>query len=297
MTVHQLATLLLTGLIALSACEKAKSSADDDDDDAEEVEKDRDTAKKKKKKKKKKDNQADEADATDSDTTATTAKASDGPPATSGKTTAPVTSHTQQTYATDGFTKIADNCSKPSVVMATAPNSAGADYPWTWARQALLANQQFKVVSSVTVPGEVSFETHLASSRFNNAWVLVARCNDGGTCNALTAMYRAITKTKAAQPVCGPLPMALSRATYKRPVLRDLGSPTNSLPDKKDGRGLCARLQACTVAMDPSKADSVTVGFDCQKAPSKFNVQCARKYPCAAVMTCLEPQSAKKTLR
>ena len=50
------------------------------------------------------------------------------------------------------------------------------------------------------------------------------------------------------------LPMALSAATLKKPVLRAAGFSTNTLPGSKDVKGLCARLQACTVAMDPPGA-------------------------------------------
>ncbi len=201
---------------------------------------------------------------------------------------APVTSPSQQTYSMDAIKKIPDNCSKPFVIMSTAPNKVGQDYAWTWSRQAMLANQQFKVVDGEPqVPGQVSFQLHLAAPKFNKAWVLVAKCKDGGTCNRLAAMYKAIVKGAAASPVCGKLPMDLSPVTFKKPVLREAGFSTNTLPGAKDGVGLCARLHACTIAMDPSKASTVNIGLQCQKAPSKFKVQCARKYPCAEVMKCL----------
>jgi hypothetical protein len=201
----------------------------------------------------------------------------------------PVTDPSQQTYP-DLAQKIPDSCAEPFVVMATAPNSAGEDYAWTWTRQALLANQQFKVVDAEpTAPGQVTFQLHLASDKFNNAWVLVAKCKDGGTCNKLAAMYKAIVKGAVASPVCGKLPMDLSPATFKKPVLREEGFAQNTLPDKSDVQGQCARLQACSVAMDPpAKAGKEEIGFECQKAPTKFKVDCAMKYPCSEVMKCLE---------
>jgi hypothetical protein len=200
-----------------------------------------------------------------------------------------VTNPSQQSYPEDSIKKIADNCSKPFVIMSTAPNSVGVDYPWTWTRQAMLANQQFKVVDGEPAgPGQVSFQLHLASDRFNNAFVLVAKCKDGGTCNKLAAMYKGVLKNSQSQPVCGTLPMALSPATFKKPVLRAAGFSTNTLPDSKDVKGMCARLQACTVAMDPpNKAGNENIGFECQKAPSNHKTACARKYPCAEVMKCL----------
>lgn len=222
--------------------------------------------------------------ASDGKATAGEAKAAEG--------TAPgqaVTNPELQTYPDDVITKVADNCSSAFAIMATAPNSVGEDYTWTWTRQAMLANQQFKVVEGDPAgPGQVSFQLHLASDKFQNAWVLVAKCADGGTCNKLAAMYKGIVKNAPAQPVCGKLPMDLSPATFKKPVLRELGDSTKSLPDPTDVTGQCARLQACTVAMDPpNKAGKENIGFDCQKAPSNFKTACARQYPCAAVMSCL----------
>ena len=198
----------------------------------------------------------------------------------------PVTSPEQQSYSMEGVKKIADNCAKAFVIMSTAPERVGADYTWTWARQALLANQQFKVVDGEPeAPGQVTFQLHKASQRFQNAWVLVAKCKDGGTCNYLAAMHKAIVKGSSSTPVCGNLPMDLGPATFKKPVLRKSAFSPDSLPDATDGAGLCARLHACTIAMDTSTATNI--GFDCQKAPSRFKTACARKYPCKAVMDCM----------
>ncbi len=273
--------------------EKKKKSSDDDDDD------DEGKSKKKKDKKKRK---AEEAGETAGDTTGKKAetpaagqperpKTADAAPTVkdTAPPAAPVTDPSQQTYP-DIANKIPDNCASPWVVLATAPNSAGVDYPWTWSRQALLANQQFKVVSGdPSAPGEVTFQVHLASDRYQNAWVLVGKCHDGGTCNKLAAMYKAIVKGAQSQPTCGSLPMDLSQATFKKPALRELGNPQNTLPDSNDTIGQCARLQACSVAMDPpSKAGKEEIGYECQKSPSKFKTSCARRYPCAEVMKCLE---------
>lgn len=200
----------------------------------------------------------------------------------------PVTDPNQQTYA-DVANPIADNCSTPSVLMTTAPESMGADYAWTWTRQALLANQQFKVVSgSPAAHGEVAFEVHQASDTFKNAWVLVAKCHDGSTCNKLAAINKAIIKGSVSQPVCGPLPMQLSASTFKKPVLRELGVPQNTLPDSSDIVGQCARLHACTIAMDPTANAKTNIGLDCQKSPSNFKTSCATRYPCVEVTKCLE---------
>ncbi|MSP25109.1 MAG: hypothetical protein EXR75_08080 [Myxococcales bacterium] len=196
----------------------------------------------------------------------------------------------QQTYSMDGVPTIPDNCKEAYAIAASAPNSVGPNYDWAWTKQAMLANQQYKLALDDTKDpgfGEVSFRLFQASEKHGNAWVLVARCGDGMTCNRLVAMLRAITKNKSPHPYCGKLPLGLGWATPLRPMLRELGSPTNTLPGDNDAKGQCARLQACSVATEPSKADSVNIGFECQKAPHKSKRHCAKKYPCAAVMTCL----------
>jgi hypothetical protein len=264
-----------------SAEKPAKATADEDEDD--------DGEKKSKKKKKGKKDDDGEKDAKD-----TAAKPAgtpaDAAPSVTGNAPppVPVTDPSLQTYP-DLPNKIADNCQSPYVIMATAPESVGVDYPWTWSRQAMLANQQFKVVAGTpSAVGQVSFATHFASARYNFAWVLVAQCHDGGTCNKLASMYKAIVPGSQSQAFCGTWPMDLSPATMKKPVLRELGDPQNSLPQSSDTIGQCARLQACSVAMDPpTKAGKENIGLECQKAPSKFKRECAAKYPCSEVMACL----------
>jgi len=201
-----------------------------------------------------------------------------------------VTDPSQQTYPEDGIQKIADSCANAFAVAATAPNTVGPDYEWTWTRQALLANQQFKVVNGKPkARGEVSFELHQASAKLNNSFVLLAQCADGLTCNKLAAMLKGVVQGAPAQPACGTLPMDLGPATLKKPVLPAADFASNTLPNEKDTVGTCARLQACTVAMDPpAKAGKENVGLECQKAPSNFKTQCARKFPCVEVTKCLE---------
>lgn len=273
---------------AEASAEKEKRSKASDDE-----EEDEDDGKKSKKKKGKKDADG-EKDAKAEPGEKGAAKAAgtpvDAAPTVTGNTppAVPVTDPSLQTYP-DLPNKIADNCQSPYVIMATAPESVGVDYPWTWSRQAMLANQQFKVVAGTpSAVGQVSFATHFASARYNFAWVLVAQCHDGGTCNKLASMYKAVVPGSQSQAFCGAWPMDLSPATMKKPVLRELGDPQNSLPQSSDTIGQCARLQACSVAMDPpNKAGKENIGLECQKAPSKFKRECAAKYPCSEVMACL----------
>jgi hypothetical protein len=94
-------------------------------------------------------------------------------------TARPVTSPELQTYP-DIANKISDGCTKAYAIAATAPSSVGDSYAWNWTRQAMLANQQFKVVGGEpTGLGEVAFELHLADDKWQRSWVLVARCNNG----------------------------------------------------------------------------------------------------------------------
>lgn len=181
-------------------------------------------------------------------------------------------------YPRDGLRTIPDSCASPLALLATAPGSVGDDYAWPISRQALLANQQFKVVSGdPTVPGEVQLSTY----KYNNtAYALVARCKDGGTCNDVAAMYKGIVRSSNPQLVCGKL-NGLSSA----PVGRGFGwagDPKQNLPT--DVVGKCARLNACMIATDRSTPGDPFL--ECQKAPMKFKTECADRYPCAEVLAC-----------
>lgn len=183
-------------------------------------------------------------------------------------------------YDLSAIKAIPDNCSSPKVLLATAPKSVGADYAWNTTRQAMLANQQFRVVMGApAIPGQVSLNIYEYGG---NAFGVVAVCNDGGTCNQLAAMYKAIVRTSNPQVVCGPLPgiSASPVASFKWDA-----NPTGNLPADKDVGALCARLDACMIATDRSTPGDPFV--ECQKAPSSFKTECARRYPCAEVMACM----------
>lgn len=183
-------------------------------------------------------------------------------------------------YDLGAIKAIPDNCSSPSVILATAPKSVGPDYEWAISRQALLANQQFKVVGGAPgAPGEVS----LAPYQYNdNAYALVARCQDGGTCNQLAAMYKAIVRSSNPQVICGTV-----QGIGGSPVgsFRWEGTPQGNLPGEKETIAACARLSACQIATD--RATGGDPFLECQKAPQKFKRECATRYPCAEVLACL----------
>ena len=174
-----------------------------------------------------------------------------------------VTAPEQQSYSMDGIKTIPDNCSNAHVILANAPASVGKDYPWVWSKQALLANQQFKTVSgAATAPGQVSFAAHQADASMAEAWVLLATCGDGSTCNRLASMYKAVVKSSNPTVFCGPVPANLG--SPKKQVDLLAGGPEANVPQKGDTIGLCARIGACTVASKPDTKDDV--GIQCQKA-------------------------------
>ncbi|MCC6555060.1 MAG: hypothetical protein IT372_18995 [Polyangiaceae bacterium] len=188
---------------------------------------------------------------------------------------------TPKGYETSSIKAIPDNCSSPWAILATAPASVGANYPWNISRQALLANQQFKVVSGPpTAPGQVSLSTH---SYNDSAFALVAQCKDGGTCNQVAAMYKAIVRSSSPQVYCGKIQGAVSASPVGSPFSWS-PDPKGNLPVEGDAIALCARLSACMIATDRSTPGDPFV--ECQKAPHHFKTKCATRYPCAEVLAC-----------
>jgi len=198
----------------------------------------------------------------------------------------PVTTPSKQTYSMVGITTISDDCATAHVIMATAPESVGADYEWKYTRQAMLANQQYRVVADAPhVRGEVAFEVHQADASLNHAFVLLANCADGLTCNHLAAMYKSVVKSSNPQVVCGDVPAARVGRFVKKTDLM-AGGPKANLPASSDTISKCARVAACTIADDTATKDDV--GIACQKSPSSFRLDCASRYPCAEVLACMK---------
>ena len=181
-------------------------------------------------------------------------------------------------YSMGAIKPIADDCKTPSVILATAPKAVGADYHWPWTRQAMYANRQFKVTGTApTAPGQVQFKVYEQES----AYSLVAVCNDGGTCNRIAAMYKAIVKSSQPQLFCGALPI---KGTQSAGGLVPVAG--NWLPEKSDTVGKCARMAACTIATDVKTPGDP--GIECQKAPLKFKLDCTAKDLCADVLACMK---------
>lgn len=184
-------------------------------------------------------------------------------------------------YPLTAIKTVADSCASPAVIMATSPKSATTtDSPgWQWTRQAMLANQQFKVVD-----GDPTASMQVKFSVYDNGtyYALVATCKDGLTCNQLAAMYKAVVRSSTPQVLCGPVP-GMTGSPKTVPMIA-AGDARASLPEKSDTIGLCARLSACLIATDQSTPGNP--GLECQKAPHTFKTSCATRYPCSEVLSC-----------
>ena len=187
----------------------------------------------------------------------------------------------QKGYPRDAIKTIPDNCASPLALLVTAPEKVGDSYAWPTSRQAFLANQQFRVTSGdPAVPGEVQLATYKYNS---NAYALVAKCKDGGTCNDVAAMYKAIVRSSNPQVVCGKL-----NGLSASPVGPGFGwgsDPRQNLPAGSDTIAKCARVNACLIATDRSTPGDPFL--ECQKAPTSFKTECASRYPCSEVLACM----------
>lgn len=184
-------------------------------------------------------------------------------------------------YPLTAIKSIPDDCRTPAVILSSAPIRLGSGYIWPWARQAMLAHPEFTpLVEPPTAQGQVEFKV------FEDDLVgitLVGVCHDGWTCNRVAAMFKAVIRTSNPQLFCGNLPVK----GVERPAF--LVPPDNywmPLPD--DTIHKCARLAACAIAMKPSTPGDP--GAECQKAPSRFKLDCALLSPCAEVAACAGAQ-------
>lgn len=191
-------------------------------------------------------------------------------------------STTLPSYSFDKIKKIDDSCASPWVMLATAPESLGANYEWKYTTQALAANPEFHVKTSAPAQQwDVQIELHQLDASMSSAYALVAKCKDGVTCNNLAAMYKAAVKSATPQIGCGAVPSSFG-AMIKVVDLVPGGAP-NNMPTEVIGK--CARMGACNARQNPT--DTKDVAIECQKAPSSFNLECAMKPTCGEVASCL----------
>lgn len=178
---------------------------------------------------------------------------------------------------------VVDHCSDAKAVLAVVTDEVYSKpgFEWKWARQVMLANPQITVVpQAALVPGQVVFQDYLYGT--NGAKALVANCGHGGTCNQVAKAYKAIVRSSKPHVYCGKVP-GLGREASGVPMWLEGGSAAN-LPQNGDAISQCARLAACTLLNDPSTPGDP--GLECQRAPSRFQLGCARKPTCAAVVAC-----------
>jgi hypothetical protein len=183
-------------------------------------------------------------------------------------------------YPFKGLATIPDDCKEPTAVLTTAPTKMGWDYDWTWTRQALYANPQFQIVdwpAKPDKPMQVRFDMYEIPGGF----ALVGVCPDGATCNKLAAMYKSTVPTCSPRLHCSALPIQ--------------GTPRRSRIVPADGQwlpladtniiGRCARIGVCLNIKH--ERFSHNPGVDCQSAPARFRVDCAKKATCDEVVACL----------
>ena len=93
-------------------------------------------------------------------------------------------------------------------------------------------------------------------------------------------MYKTVIKTSSPELVCGAGFPNLSKG---EPVKFEGFGETK--PDEpKDTVAQCVRLAACKIHYEPTIAGDPVI--ECQKAPTKFKLECAKKESCEAVNAC-----------
>jgi hypothetical protein len=181
--------------------------------------------------------------------------------------------------------KIPDACKDAQVVLATAPKALAQkkDFFFRVARQVFVANPEFRYVPEFSSgPAQVVFAQ--AERKQTGDIALVAMCSEASTCNRLAAIYKTVVPSSEPEGFCG-----------KPPGFGELGAsnlipvtapPRAALPTNADVVGQCVRLAACRAARDGRLEGDPAL--ECQKHPAKFKLSCAKEFPCAALLACLE---------
>lgn len=177
---------------------------------------------------------------------------------------------------------IPDDCAQPWVILTTTSEANGSSYTWPVTRQVFRANRQFRIVSGDPAAPQ---QVHLAPYKYHSppAYALVATCSDGATCNDVAAMYRAIVRSGAApQLKCG-RPEIIGDAPVG--VFQWSADDRENLPSASDDTALCARINACEIAVDRSVEGDPFL--ECRRDPGRFKLSCATRDPCIEVLDCL----------
>lgn len=198
-------------------------------------------------------------------------------------------------YPEEGFTKVPEGCKTPTVLLASAPVSSEGKNPYTkdksgfpfhFARQALLAHPELKVVKrkadawtdEPAGPNQVALSYVVDTPPMSVS--LLGVCGDAATCNRLMAMYHRVVPSSKPQGMCGLPPQTQVYGTASTNFQAD--GAKSDMPS--DVMGRCTRLAACTIRLD--LATPGDPGLECQKAPAKFKLDCANKATCEEVVAC-----------
>ena len=226
-------------------------------------------------------------------TPAPTVPASPAAPATAAVVAAPSASTSAagatptSGYSTEGLRAIPDNCTAPQVILTAIPRTVfdSEGFTWRFARQVAVANPQFSIPPvELPPPGHIYFKAFEHTPTKGVA--LVAKCTETKTCMQFAAAYRTVVPTSKPEVLCGNA-TTLGAEIPGPPVLNfDAGEILQgSLPEKSNVIGQCVRLAACQAARDKKLDGDPAIA--CQKKPSTFKLDCAAKFPCSAVLSCM----------
>ncbi len=180
-------------------------------------------------------------------------------------------------YPLDGVKTIPESCATPWAIFSTTKKGVFGVHHWPMADQAFHAHPQFKSIpGKPSAPGEVRFQAFdVDPKRAPDTIVLVTECADASTCNRVGAMYKAVVPSGHMELVCAPtVPGTVGQGTVMvlSPKLLD------DVPFK------CARVAVCLHKLDRGLSEDQHL--KCQKSPSAFKLDCAKKESCDSIVAC-----------
>lgn len=190
-------------------------------------------------------------------------------------------------YSTEGLRAIPDNCTAPQVILTAIPRTVfdSEGFIWRFAQQVAVANPQFSIPPvELPPPGHIYFKA--VEHTPTKGVALVAKCTETKTCLQFAAAYRTVVPTSKPEVLCGNA-TTLGAEIGSAAVLNFNAAEImqGSLPAKDNVIGQCVRLAACKAARDKKLEGDPAIA--CQKKPSTFKLDCAAKFPCSAVLSCM----------
>jgi len=186
---------------------------------------------------------------------------------------------TPEGYSLAGIKTLPEGCKTPRIVFSAAKKGAFGINQWPMADQAHQAHPQFKIVKEPPkAPMEIRLEGfELEASVAADSLILTGRCADADTCNRFAAAYHAVAPSANFNLACTD---KVPGAVGKENVYHLSPKVMDDVPTQ------CARIGVCSHKADRKLKEDVHLG--CQKAPSKYDLKCAMKETCDAVMACLK---------